>query len=300
MRNIAKEVISGVAILVAFVIFVFGFLYLKNVTFKAGTYTILIHFEDVTGLEPGDKISLSGLQIGKVRGFELENLEVLVDAELNPEVLLPRDSRAYIRSMGMVGEKFIDVVPGNAPDLLREGDRIDGHITGDLTAITDSAEDLMKQAKELLSKLNAAFANVFDTASQNRLKESIDHLNQISDTINKNTSHLENTLINIESMSKNLNEIILARRDQVETSIENFHDVSGRFTEMATQMDKSLTSIQSLLDKIENQEGTVGKVLADDELYTDIRTLTTELETLVQDFKARPQKYVNFGFIKVF
>lgn len=300
MNRIGREVVSGIAIFVAFIIFIFGFLYLKNVTFKAGAYQITIHFPDITGLEPGDKVSYAGLQVGKVKHFGLENGQVIVHAELNPEFKLPRDSRALIKSLGMVGEKFIDIVPGTESAFLQEGDRIEGAVAGDLTDITDSAGELMKQAEELLAQIQKAFANIFDHSSQNHLKESIEHLNEISKSINDNSGHLENTLINVESMSKNLNEMLLAHRQEMESSIRNFHTASNRFDDLTAKMDESLASVQTLLARIENQEGTAGKIIADEQLYNDIRNLTSELGTLVQDFKKRPQKYINFGFIKVF
>ena len=300
MKNVTKEIISGIAIFISFIIFIFGFLYLKNITFKANAYNVYIHFQDITGLEPGDKISFSGLQIGRVKHFGLQGLNVIVTAELNPDFKLPRDSRAYIKSLGMVGEKFIDIIPGNSTEYLQNGDRIEGTIEGDLSELAFSAKDMMKQIQALLAQIQSVLTNVFDETAQNDLKESIQHLREISNTINQNTNHLENTLVNIESMSKNLNEMLLEKRDQVESSIQNFHDVSTRFDDLASRVDESLTSTQAILAKIENQEGTVGKVLSDDQLYNDVRSLTTELQTLLQDFKQRPQKYVNFGFIKIF
>ncbi len=300
MKNINKEIISGIAIFISFIIFIFGFLYLKNITFKANSYRVYMHFQDITGLEPGDKISFSGLQIGKVKHFGLQGLNVIVTAELNPDFKLPRDSRAYIKSLGMVGEKFIDIIPGNATEYLHNGDRIEGTIEGDLSELAYSAKDMMKQVQELLAQIQSVLTNVFDETAQSDLKESIQHLREISNTVNQNTNHLENTLVNIESMSKNLNEMLLEKRDQMESSIQNFHDVSTRFDDLASRADKSLASTQAILAKLENQEGTVGKVLSDDQLYDDVRSLTTELQTLLQDFKQRPQKYVNFGFIKIF
>jgi len=75
---------------------------------------------------------------------------------------------------------------------------------------------------------------------------------------------------------------------------------SNRLEGLTNKMDQSMTSVQSLLAKIENEEGSVGKVIASDDLYNDLRHLTAELDTLVQDLKKRPQKYLNLGFIKVF
>ena len=94
--------------------------------------------------------------------------------------------------------------------------------------------------------------------------------------------------------------MFIAHRGEMESSIKNFSEASNRLEGLADKMDQSLTSVQSLLAKIENQEGSVGKVIATDDLYNDFRHLAAELDTLVQDLKRRPQKYLNLGFIKVF
>jgi phospholipid/cholesterol/gamma-HCH transport system substrate-binding protein len=107
---------------------------------------------------------------------------------------------------------------------------------------------------------------------------------------------MNRTLANLDSLSTNLAD----RRQKVGTSIDNFYAASNRLEDFTNKLDNSLTSMQTLLTKIENKEGALGKVISSDELYNDIRHLTAELDTLVQDLKRRPQKYLNLGFIKVF
>lgn len=300
MRKIGAEVASGIAIFLAFVIFVVGFLFLKNVAFKTDRYNVFVHFQDVTGLEPSDFVSVSGLRIGKVSGFQLEGTEVIVKIEIDPEIELPKDSQAQIKSLGLVGEKFIDIIPGSADELLEDGDHIQGKGTPDLSDMTGSLEGLAEQAEDLLKNLRTAFDNVFDQATQKDLKQGISHLNNVTYTLDKNTSHLEQTMTNLDELSTNLNQILAERRGKVENSIDNLHQAASRLDELTSKMDSSLTSVKSLLAKIENKEGALGKVIADDTLYNNVRDLTAELDALVQDLKKRPQKYLNLGFIKIF
>jgi phospholipid/cholesterol/gamma-HCH transport system substrate-binding protein len=300
MRNIKAEVLSGVAIFVAFVIFVGGFLYLKSVIIKAGTYEIEVVFDDIIGLEPKDKVSISGLEIGRVQRFTLEGLRVIVDLQLDPEVQIPNDSRAEIKSLGMVGEKFIDILPGQSPSFLQEGNRIEGSTAGDLMKLTGSAEGLMLQAEELIIDMKAAFRNIFDVETQQNLRQTLNHVHQISESLSKESSTFERVIENLDRISGNLDEILNERRAQVETSINNLYEASNKLDGLTQKMDQSLSSMQTLLAKVENEEGTVGKVIARDEIYNDIRHLTSELDTLLQDLKRRPQKYINLGFIKVF
>jgi len=300
MRKIGAEVASGIAIFLAFIILIAGFLFLKNTVFQAGTYTLFIEFNDVTGLEPGDIVSVSGLRIGKVDDFELKGLKVFITISISPDVQLPTDSRVQIKSLGMVGEKFIDIKPGTSPNFFTDGDTLQGKSVGDFSDLTGSAEGLMLQAEDLLGNIKIAFENIFDARGQADLKETLAHLRSLSATLNNNSGHMAKTLMNIDSLSTNLSEIVTARRGEVESSIKNFSEASNRLEGLTSKMDKSLTSVQSLLAKIENEEGSVGKVIAKDDLYNDLRHLTAELDTLVQDLKKRPQKYLNLGFIKVF
>ncbi len=300
MRKIGAEVASGVAIFLAFIILIAGFLFLKNTLFRTGTYTLLIEFNDITGLEPADMVSVSGLRIGKVDDFELRGLKVFVTISISPDVQLPTDSHAQIKSLGMVGEKFIDIRPGTSSNFLKDGDTLQGKSVSDFSDLTGSAEGLMLQAEELLGNIKIAFKNIFDAQGQADLKETLAHLRSLSATLNNNSGHIAKTLMNIDSLSTNLSEILSARRGEVESSIKNFSEASNMLEGLTNKMDKSMTSVQSLLAKIENEEGSVGKVIAKDDLYNDLRHLTAELDTLVQDLKKRPQKYLNLGFIKFF
>lgn len=300
MRKIGFEVAAGVAIFIAFIIFVFGVLFIKNIAIKAGTYDILIQFSDVSGLERHDPVNIAGLKIGKLKSFRLDGGTVFVTAEILPEVALPKDSRAQIKSLGMVGEKYVDIIRGTSTEHLAEGDMILGESGTDLSEIGGTVEGLIEQSEHLLIQVRSTFENVFDRRTQSDIKQSLGHIKQLSETLAHNSLRMEETIKNLDGLSSMLNEMLAERRSKIETSIDNLYAASNKLDGLTSKMDRSLTSVQTLLTKIENEEGVVGKVIARDEIYDDFRHLTAELDTLVQDLKKRPQKYLNLGFIKVF
>ncbi|MCG8603411.1 MlaD family protein [bacterium] len=301
MRNIGAEIASGVAIFAALVIFIFGFLYLKNVTFRADKYIVNARFEKVTGLEISDFVSVAGLRKGRVKSLALDSQNaVIVRFEIDGDVKLPNDSRAQIKSLGMVGEKFVEIIPGISTELLSEDDFIIGSNEGDLADLGGSMEGLMGEAEQFLIELRETLEVVFDAGTRQDLKASLANLRSISTAFNDNSPHIENTLTRLENISMNLDEMLTQRRSKVETSIDNLHQMSTKLDDFTDKIDRSLTSVNTLLTKIERQEGALGKVIYGDDLYNDLRQLTTELDGLVQDLKKRPQKYLNLGFIKVF
>jgi len=300
MRQVGSEVAAGVAIFIAFIAFVAGFLFLKNTAISSGQYNVSIRFDDVTGLERGDPVTISGLRVGKVETFILDGATVLVAVKLQPKAILPVDSKVSIKSLGMVGEKYIDIVPGKATKHLSEGDVISGEIASDLEAITSKAESLMNEAQVLMQQLHEMFSTVLDPSAQESMQRTVVHFGNISAALDKNTSHIENTLANLDEITTNINEILTEKRDAFENSVDNLHAATNKLDGMTEKIDKSLGSLESLLSKLEQGEGTAGKLLSDDELYNKMRDLTAELDALILDMKKRPGRYVNLGFIKIF
>ncbi len=300
MRKVGSEVAAGVAIFAAFILFIAGFLFLKNTALKAGKYKVHIQFTDVTGLERGDPVSVSGLRVGRVTAFSLEGDQVIVEVELEPEATLSRDSRAVIKSLGMVGEKFIDIVPGSAVARLEGGDIIAGEVSGDLEAITGKAEVLIEEAQALLTQVRQAFSTVLDRSAQASLNQTIKDFGSVAATLDQNSAHMERTFANLDELSTNMNDMLATRRSKLEGSVDNLHTASNRLDSIAGNLDSSLISLKAILSKMENGDGTAGKLLSDDEMYNNMRDLTAELDALVADMKKRPQRYINLGFIKIF
>lgn len=300
MRKLGAEVVAGITIFLAFVTFVVGYLYLKDVRIKGGRYTVVVEFDDVTGLEQSDPVRLSGMQIGRVQDLQLSNFQVRALLDINRDVQLPVDSQAKIQSVGMVGEKYVRLIPGNAGQMLEEGGVIQGTNAGDFTEMASTADSLMIQVRSLIAEIR----QILTPQMRQNIQETMTHMRSLSSALDaqaqENAAHLNNVLANLNRISTNLNTLLVDRKEALQTSIDSFHRASESLPTIADKLDSSLTSMQRLLNKIEHQEGTLGKVIANDALYNDLHHLTSELDTLVQDLKRRPQKYLNLGFIKIF
>jgi phospholipid/cholesterol/gamma-HCH transport system substrate-binding protein len=298
MRNIRAEVISGIAIVAAFIILVFGYIFLKNVAIGAGMYEVGVRFQDASGLEVGDPVHVRGLKIGKVRRIGLENLQIRVTLQLDGDIPLPKDSHIQIRDMGLMGEKSIDIIPGTSGTTLQDGETITGSVTSGLTDLTGSLEGLTKQAEELLTELQSVLKNTMDTDSQRDLKITLANMGDLSAKLNDNAAHVTSTMANLDRLSGNMDGILDRRRAQIEGTISNVHDATADLDGTIAKLDKSLASLQSVMNKVDNAEGTVGKLISRDDLHADLSELVNELQILAQDLKQYPQKYR--GLIKVF
>lgn len=90
------------------------------------TYHVSAVFGDVSGLGKEAKVAMAGVQIGRVASIDLnaKTAEAVVNLEINKDVVLPKDSAAQILTTGLLGERYIGINRGTAPDALHDGDRL--------------------------------------------------------------------------------------------------------------------------------------------------------------------------------
>lgn len=304
MRRWTNEVIVGAAIVLAIAIGMYGYIYLREIPVRHRGFEITIIFENVTGLENGDGVTVSGLKVGHVKQMRLESGHVTVRVWLDGEVPLPRDSHAAIRSIGMIGEKYIDLQPGAAKESLQEGDTIVGTYINDLADAGGSLSDLMSQATSLLTKLNATLDTAMHRNATQALAISLDNIqrltNRLDKSFEKNARHLDNTMASLDTLSSNLESFWQRRETAIDSAAQNFSASAARLPKIVAQLDSVLTVTRKLLAEVENQQGTVGKILHDDEMYRKANQTVDDLQALLNDMKKNPGKYLQVSVFRLF
>jgi len=304
MRRWTNEVIVGAAILLAIGLGIYGYVYLREIPVRQRGYEITILFDNVTGLETGDAVTVSGLKVGRVQGMRLATGRVAVRVWMNGELPFPRDSRATLRSIGMVGEKYIDLLPGKSVEQLKEGDTILGTYINDLSDAGGSLSDLMTQATLLIAKLNAAMDSALSRNAPEALAATLNNTqrltSQFQKNFHKNMHHLQSTLASLDTLSSGLKSFWLAHDTSIDSTSRNVAKTAEQLPRVVAQIDSTLTVTRQLLAQVENRQGTVGKVLHDDELYRKANRIVDELQTLLNDVKTNPGKYLQVSVIRLF
>ena len=104
---------------------------------------ITARFPSVAGLDRKAAVRIAGVRVGKVEAVKLDGAEALLDLSLNPQVQLHEGAWAQITSLGMLGDKYIEIIPGDptAP-LLSSGAELGG-------TTMPSFDDVMRVATEI-------------------------------------------------------------------------------------------------------------------------------------------------------
>ncbi|MFL5402797.1 MAG: MlaD family protein, partial [Gemmatimonadales bacterium] len=105
-RRKGSELATGILVLVATVVAVWGYFWLTAQPLGQGGYPLVVHLTDAGGLKRGDRVRLAGVEVGTVRAIGLRDGSVLVQITVDQELSLPRDSRVSLQSSGAFGGRY--------------------------------------------------------------------------------------------------------------------------------------------------------------------------------------------------
>ncbi|WP_305044253.1 outer membrane lipid asymmetry maintenance protein MlaD [Geoalkalibacter sp.] len=127
MKRFNVEMSVGVFLVLGFLCFAWLAIKLGDVRlFGDDSYRVTARFGSISGLKPGAQVEIAGVQVGRVTRISLdpERYEALVELAINRDVRLTEDSIASIRTAGIIGDRYINISPGGAPDYIEPGGRI--------------------------------------------------------------------------------------------------------------------------------------------------------------------------------
>ena len=311
--NISRLFWIGLIFVLSIVAFVGGLIYIQDISIKKSNYTFTVLFENVQGLHVGDQVDMLGKKIGKVTQthFRAQKIAVELTIDNRFSFSIPVDSKIEVKSEGLLGSKFISITPGyNRKDYILPGVTVEGLREYDISEITPGivpmTQDLSAFARQLKATLGEEEKEMIHLTIKNieSFTAGLDTFIQSYQNIitDKDKANFQSTMHNLRDATTELKDGINKEIDKLDQMLTNFKKVTDKSDEISitiSELQKSSKSISSLTDKldqifskIENGEGTVGKLVNDETLHDNMNSLINDIRILVQDFKENPTKYM--------
>jgi phospholipid/cholesterol/gamma-HCH transport system substrate-binding protein len=292
-RGHDRELIVGLFVIVG-VLSVLGALFtLTDAAMFRGRYIVTTVVPDAGGIRKGDPVQTRGVNIGRVKSFQIAQQGVAIQLEIEGEYKVPSDSRVELRSAGLLGGIAADIVPGSATAFLRGGDVIQGsRPAGPL----DSAGDIADKAQKTLGNLQEMLSKKTVEDVQASSAELLSLLKQLSATTGEQRKQL---LALTTSLNKSATGLEKATSGpELQDAIKRLDALSQRLETLTGSLERSSHSMEVVLGRIERGEGTLGKFSKDDALYLNANEATVslnktivEMKTLMEDIRKQPKKY---------
>jgi phospholipid/cholesterol/gamma-HCH transport system substrate-binding protein len=238
--------------------------------------------QDGGGLKRSDRVELQGVQVGTVSQVRLTpEGGVYVRLRLTDQLALPTDTRAVVHG-DVFGAHTVQLLPGRALLKLGAGDTIRGGATPQLaqlaTDLSSRVESVLISADALLSP--AAVNDVHATASV--LPASAQELRAAFAELRLASTALRRTAERVEGSEAGAS---------LTGAIGEVERTALALTAAAGRMEQSLTSFASVLGKIDNGNGTIGRLVNDTTMYVEMNHTLREMRSLATDIRERPGRY---------
>ncbi len=313
----SSEAKVGVFVIIGIIILTYMSMRVGELSFKrAKGYDVNVYFDSATGLAKDVQVEIAGVEVGRVRKISLENGKALVVLRINSNVKLTKDAKAVIRTKGILGDKYVELVPGSpsAPPL-KEGDRIVKTVpTTDMDSLMITLEEVAKNINRLTNSLANVVGGEKGEASLNsiieNIKEMVETLNR---TVQENNEDVTNIIVNLSEFSETLNKIGDTNREDIRGIISNvrkasagINDITSKINrgkgtigklvneeETVNNLNEALASLKTITDKINRGEGSIGKLINEDETVENINASLVSINDYLQkqeDYKT----YLNY------
>ncbi len=301
--KIRKEIKIGTIAVIALVLFVWGYNFLKGKSLFSSDYILHAHYQNSGGITSSDPVILNGFRIGQVDKikFAPENDgSLIVTLLITNKFPIPKNSIAKIVSTSITGTKGIEIFLGDASEYLSDGDAIRAELdpsmidafAKELMPLKEKFEDLIEQLDVTAESVNA----ILNEQSQQHLRASIENLKDITYMVAHQKNNIDAVMNNIKLFSsdlersgKKLDHVL----DNVSTITDDLSksDISGTIN----QLQYTVVTMDSILKQIQTGNGTIGQLISDDILYKELIQTTEQLRALLEDIQRNPKKYVKFS-----
>ncbi|MEE9288242.1 MAG: MlaD family protein [Bacteroidota bacterium] len=310
-----SELTVGLILIFAFAIFLIAMILVgSNIKLFTPTYSLRMFVPNIEGLVDGSMVTLAGRKVGFVKDVRfvlmdgLNGVEVEISIDTKFQSQITDQSKATIKTIGLLGDKYVDITMGQAGErVLVEGEHVGVKLSPDIAEISrkvasaiDDFVEMVRHTKSITQKIDEGkgvlgkLVNSEEmSAALDRFVTSVSRITTLVESKNGTAGRLlrDSTLyVDLSAVAENLNEIT--------TNIRSGEGSLGRIvTDPALYegLSRFASQADALLSKMNNSGGSAEKFLTDPQMYEEFVQLTKVLNTLVEDFKEHPGRYFHFS-----
>ncbi|MEN9963877.1 MAG: hypothetical protein RL582_972 [Bacteroidota bacterium] len=311
--KVSNEFKIGILGVIAIALLVLGFNFLKGNKLFTKSMTLYARYDNVQGLTPSNPVIINGLQVGTVKSISNDRSmkELIVTFSIHKDINIPANSFAHISPNPLTITK-VEIILGDSSVMLKNNDSInaspsDGFLEGIINSKVDPVLLSVNKAIATIDSVLNSVNSVFDQQNKRNIASTIQHLERISASVQTSTASLE-VLVDKDngSLAKTLNNAktftdnLVKNNGKLNSTIDNLNLTSKNLSELDLKstlfkLDSSISGLKTTIGKINSKEGSLGLLLNDPTLYRNLSSTSNKINTLIDDLRLHPKRYVSFS-----
>tara|TARA_X000001036_G_scaffold418709_1_gene437815 strand:+ start:970 stop:1881 length:912 start_codon:yes stop_codon:yes gene_type:complete len=288
--KLSYEIKTAILVLSGITLFIIGFSYLKSNDVFVADRIFYAVYDDVEGVSKGTPVTISGFNVGSVQDikFYKNTSKLLLKFRVENDFTFSDQSIAQIYETGLIGGKALSVVPNYGQRLAKSGDTLQSSIApgltelvnNKLTPLQEKIESMVVSADSVLIGLNSVLNNEAKFEIQSSIK------------------NFSSTVADLKSSAGTLDELLNTNKSKINNIISNVNQTSNDLSDLSIvveNLSQSSKSIDKIVNQISNGNGSLNKLIFDDDLINSLDSASSNINLLLKDLRLNPKRYVHFS-----
>ncbi len=280
--------------------FIWGYNFLKDVSLYDKSRILYAEYDNVQGLAPKSPITINGLKVGSVSQITFHPRKrgtLVAHLQLDDDIEFSINSVAQIYAPDFISGKSlkINLVHDGGP-MAKNGDTLQGEVdSGIMGMINEQIAPLQVKVESFVVNTDSVMRSIdalMDDENRENIKKSLKSIRRILADFEQSSAYIETLMVENGKMDSIV--------DNTNRALENLAVISDSIRAVdlgatVANLEATLGNFNSLLDSIKGGDGTMSKLLNDDELYTNLANASKELEELMREIKEHPKRFVHLS-----
>lgn len=298
-----------------------------------GGYTVYVLMNDAAGVAKHSQVRTAGIPVGHIENIGLQDGRARIDIRIKPDIVLYEDAAASKATTSLLGEYYLAIAQGTSGKReLKDGDQI--LLVKEAVTTNDVIQDVSQIAKKI-DRIAGSLANSIGTQQgEDQLKATLKNLSEVTaalnDTVRENRETIRNILVTVEQITGNgqkdvaqilddtraitqeLRGMVAAKEGQGAETGEKVQRIVDNVDNASASLEVSLKNLETVTTRLEQGEGTLGRLSKDDHLINEIEETVegvnqvvggvARLQTIVSlrtDYQFRAQTIKTFAELRL-
>ncbi len=303
-----KNVLIGLTVVVSICLLYWGIEYLKGINLLKPANFYYAKFEKVNGLTVASPVTVNGFKVGQVREitYDYETNKISVELSFDKNLKIP-DGSTITFTNELLGSASLKLNLGASKTYMEVGSTIPVAMQAGL--MDKVGTDMMPVVASILPKVDSIVGSVNQILSNPAINASVTRCDAITRELATSAAELSTLMASLNNsipvVVNNANEVMVNANTlttDLKTTTGNLNTFSGNLKRLPldttlNRINATLANVQRLTAQLNNQNSSLGMLLNDKKLYQNATNTVASLDSLLQDVKKHPKKYVT---IKVF
>ena len=313
--KVSKEFKIGLVVICAVAAFVWGINFLKGSNIFTKKNYLYALYPKIDGLIEASPILVNGFKVGQVSGISLIRLKdtnkVLVKFLITSDVQIPVRSIARSVSADLLGSKAVEIIFSNQKEFAKNGDTLIAALEpGFKQELDKRIAPIQAKAENLIGTMDSVItvvSSILNAKTRDNLDKSIEGVKKailtleqtaykLDDLVGNEKAKISSILSHINNISSDLDKSG-KKIDNIISNLSNISDslAKAQLKSAIDEADRSLKQLNTMITRINEGQGTMGKLAKNDSLYNNLNKSSSDLDKLLKDLRINPERYIHFS-----